>query len=265
MLPVVFAAIPESLAFIVVKRPDGDLAKVNRILARMGRPPVDTMPQEETGVDLTPETKALSAFGSLFQPSLLVRTLTIWASFFLVMSSFYFVMSWTPKLLVQSGMSVSQGITGGVLLNVGGIVGCTLFSTLSSRFKLRSLLYTYLLVGALSLVAFGIGGASLQVSMLVAAVIGAAISGCVGGLYSLTPLLYPAESRATGMGWAIGMGRIGAILAPLSVGGLLDIGWQVGHLYYVFSVPLMVAVVMISVTYASIGTSAAKLSNTATA
>jgi MFS family permease len=162
-------------------------------------------------------------------------------------------------------MSVSQGITGGVLLNVGGIVGCTLFSTLSSRFKLRSLLYTYLLVGALSLVAFGIGGASLQVSMLVAAVIGAAISGCVGGLYSLTPLLYPAESRATGMGWAIGMGRIGAILAPLSVGGLLDIGWQVGHLYYVFSVPLMVAIVMISVTYASIGTSAAKLSNTATA
>ena len=53
-------------------------------------------------------------------------TLVIWLLFFLVMFGFYFVMSWTPKLLVAAGLSAQQGITGGVLLSVGGILGAAL-------------------------------------------------------------------------------------------------------------------------------------------
>ncbi|MCX4176973.1 MULTISPECIES: MFS transporter [Paraburkholderia] len=265
MLPVVFALMPESLDYITAKRPTGALEKINKILARMGHVPVNVLPLIGDRLEDLRDTETSSTAASLFHPALLVRTLTIWASFFLVMASFYFVMSWTPKLLVQSGMSASQGITGAVLLNVGGIFGCTLFSALSSRLKLRTLLYTYLLVGVVALVAFGNGTHSLQVSMLLAVLIGAAISGCVGGLYSLAPMLYPTESRATGMGWAIGMGRIGAILAPMSVGALIDAGWKVGHLYFLFAVPLLAAVASIAIIYASVGGRAIGRSSSATA
>lgn len=250
-LPLVLAWLPESLDHIVIKRPQGALEKANKILMRMGHLPADTLPAAARQ-DAAAMADRRSGFVALLSPALLLRTLMIWAAFFLVMASFYFVMSWTPKLLVQAGMSSSQGITGGVLLNVGGMLGCTMFSVLSPRIRLRSLLYTYIAGGALSLALFGFVTSSLEVSMIVALVIGATISGCIGGLYSLAPLLYPIESRATGMGWAIGMGRIGAILAPLTVGLLIDGGWAVGHLYFLFAAPLLAAAVAVAITFARI-------------
>jgi uncharacterized membrane protein (DUF485 family) len=60
-------------------------------------------------------------FQALLAPDMRRTTLVIWLLFFLVMFGFYFVMSWTPKLLVAAGLSAQQGITGGVLLSVGGI------------------------------------------------------------------------------------------------------------------------------------------------
>ena len=63
------------------------------------------------------------------------------------------------------------------------------------------------------------------------------------GLYAVTPLLYPAAIRTTGMGWAIGIGRLGAILAPLTAGLLVDAGWATAQLYYVFAVPFVGALV----------------------
>jgi len=247
-LPLVLAWLPESIDHIMVKRPRGALEKVNRILGRMGRAAIETLPE------LPPQHAAgkSRALTSLLSPAILPRTLAIWLAFFLVMASFYFVMSWTPKLLVQAGMSASQGITGGVLLNVGGMFGCTLFSLLSARMPLRSLLYAYLMSGVATLVMFGFVMSSLEVSMMVAVAIGAAVSGCIGGLYALAPLLYPTEARATGMGWAIGMGRIGAILAPLSVGALVDAGWQVSYLYVLFAAPLVIAAVAVTITLAGL-------------
>jgi MFS family permease len=59
------------------------------------------------------------------------------------------------------------------------------------------------------------------------------------GLYAVTPLLYPAAIRTTGMGWAIGIGRIGAILAPVTAGLLVDNGWATAHLYYAFALPFV--------------------------
>jgi MFS family permease len=65
------------------------------------------------------------------------------------------------------------------------------------------------------------------------------------GLYAAAPLLYPAAIRATGMGWAIGIGRIGAILAPLSAGLLVDAGWGTSALYFAFAAPLAVAALLV--------------------
>jgi MFS family permease len=64
----------------------------------------------------------------------------------------------------------------------------------------------------------------------------------MAGLYAFAPIVYPARIRTTGMGWAIGIGRFGAILAPLTVGVLLDRGWSPPSRYYAFALPLLVAI-----------------------
>jgi MFS family permease len=218
-------------------------------LKRMKREAIDELPLVEDFRGVVPEVS-----GDSPTPMSLVvlRTILIWFAFVLVMAGFYFVMSWTPKLLVHSGMSAAQGITGGVLLNAGGIIGCTLFSVISSRGKLRTLLTAVLVVSALLLVTFGAKASDQQIAMPLAVALGAAITACVGGLYSLTPLLYPPKARATGVGWAVGMGRLGAIVAPVLVGTLMDHGWQVEKLYYLFSVPFLLAVIPVIAIFFSI-------------
>ncbi len=238
MIPLALVYLPESLDFILARRPRNALPRINAILARMDRAQVDELPPPPNNLELSERTVGLR---SLFSGKLALRTCMIWLAFFLVMASLYFVLSWTPKLFVQMGMSAAQGLTVGVLLNVGGIVGSTAFSLLAARIRLRTLLVMYLATSAALLMLFGAVASSLDIAMPVAVAIGAGISGCIGGIYALTPMLYPARARTTGMGLAIGMGRIGAVVAPFSAGLLVDADWHVPSLYFLFAVPLLAA------------------------
>ncbi|RZF26514.1 MFS transporter [Paraburkholderia sp. UYCP14C] len=243
MIPFVLVRLPESLDFLIAKRGTGALTKLNALLAKLGHEAVAELPQPLTPTD---GAATQSKFRSLFVGSLALQTLMIWASFFLVMLCFYFVLSWTPKLLVSAGLSAQQGITGGVLLNVGGVVGGVLFGFISSRIRLKPLLWTSLALTSALMLCFGMFASTLTVAFVIAMLIGAGIFACMAGLYAFAPLLYPAETRVTGMGWSIGIGRVGAVLAPLAAGALVDAGWTTGSLYCVFSVPLLIA--MFSVT-----------------
>jgi MFS family permease len=169
----------------------------------------------------------------------------LWAAFFLLMFSFYFALSWTPKLLVSAGLSAQQGITGGVLLNIGGIIGGSVFGLLASRIDLGRLTAVSLVITALTLVLFGLVTGRLGASFAVAFLIGAFIFGSMAGLYAFAPAIYSPAVRTTGMGWAIGIGRIGAIVAPLTAGLLLDGGWQPPHLYDAYALPLLAAMVSV--------------------
>lgn len=240
MIPIVVRSLPESLDFLLARQPPGALARLNELLARMGRAPVDALPPRPAG-----EHAAGGPLGRVFAGGSAAATLLVWSAFFLVMFSFYFVTSWTPKLLVAAGLSTRQGITGGVLLNVGGIVGGTLFSYLASRVPLKRLATAYLAATAATVALFGVYAASLRAAFPIALAIGVCLFGSMVGLYAATPLLYPAGIRTTGVGWAIGIGRIGAILAPVAAGLMVDAGWTTAWLYLAFAVPLVLAVLSV--------------------
>ena len=163
----------------------------------------------------------------------------------MVMFGFYFVMSWTPKLLVNAGLSNQQGITGGVLLNVGGIVGTSLIGLLAAKFRISRVLMLYLLVNAALMMAFvGLLG-KLSVAFTAALLIGVFVNGCVAGLYALTPGLYSVTQRVTGLGWAIGVGRIGAIASPLVAGRLIDAKWTPDQLFSLYGAAFVLAALAI--------------------
>jgi len=240
LVPVVIRSLPESLDFLLTGRAPNALERLNDLLRRMGRPAVAALPAVAKD-----EHASRNPVGRLFAGSTARSTLLIWSAFFLLMFGFYFVTSWTPRLLVSAGLSTRQGITGGVLLNLGGIAGGTLFSFLAARAGLRPLAGVYLALTSVSLVLFGFFARDLTLAFAIALVIGVCLFGSMVGLYAMTPLLYPAAIRTTGMGWAIGIGRIGAILAPIVAGLLIDAGWSTSQLYYAFAVPVAATVLAV--------------------
>ncbi|MDZ5460646.1 MFS transporter, partial [Azohydromonas lata] len=233
MIPVVLWRLPESLDFLIARRPAGALQRLNRLLQRMGQAPLAALPAARAaqggGGKLT----------ALFTGGMARSTLALWAAFFLLMFSFYFALSWTPKLLVAAGLSAQQGITGGVLLNVGGMLGGSLFGALAMRLPLRGLIAGSMALGAASMVAFGAVTGALALAFAAAFGIGIFVFASMAGLYAAAPAVYPAAVRTTALGYAIAVGRLGAILAPLMAGMLLDGGWTASSLYYAFALPLL--------------------------
>ena len=127
-------------------------------------------------------------------------------------------MSWTPKLLAASGLTPEQGVTTGVLLSLGGILGATLLGLLAARFAIHRTLAIFMVITAV-LLCFLVGSSgALWVSYTLAFLIGVFVNACVAGLYAIAPVVYGSDVRATGVGWGIGIGRIGAIVSPLVAG-----------------------------------------------
>ncbi|NYF22878.1 benzoate transport [Xanthomonas sp. JAI131] len=238
-VPLVLRWLPESLDFLVTRRPPGALARLNALLARMRMAPLAALPPVAVRASGDKQGYAALFVGPLRRPALLIAL-----AFFLHMFAFYFVLSWTPKLLVAAGVSAQQGITGGVLLNLGGIVGGSLFGWLASRLPLSRLTSVSLLLAGLGMVLFAGFNTRLGIAFPVAFVIGAALFAAMAGLYATAPAVFAPQVRSTGLGWAIGIGRLGAILSPLTVGLLVDRGWSPSTLYVVCAAPLLLAAIV---------------------
>ena len=236
LLPVAARKLPESLDFLLTRRPASALARINTLLAAMGRAPVTALPAPAaSGGDSSVPLRAQLAL--LMTPS----TLLVWAMFFCTMAGFYFIVSWTPRLLHAAGLSASQGLTGGVLLNLGGILGCGGYAVAAVRADAHRLLLAALVGSALLIAAFSLTMTRLDAALWTALLLGIISNAAMAGLYAVGPPLYPTAVRATGMGWAIGIGRIGAILSPFASGALSDHGWLPAQLYTLFAVPFAAA------------------------
>lgn len=234
ILPIVAWRLPESLAFLVSRRPPGALEKTNHLLRRVGIPEVDRLPELAVS---RPRTR----FFDVVHGRLGLQSAALWTAFFCVMLSFYFVLSWTPKLLVDAGLRAEQGISGGVLLNVGGIAGALVLGLLAARIGKFRIVALSMIAGALSVAIFGYFAEGVVLAMTLALLVGYFLFASLVGLYAILPSIYPAAVRNTGAGLSVGVGRIGAIVSPYVAGLLLERGWSNSSTYVVFAVPLLAA------------------------
>ena len=235
MIPVAMAFLPESLDYLLSSRPPNTLEKVNRTLKRMGK----TMVRELGTV--TQAKPARAKLNQLFRHGRGRNTLLIWVCFFCTLLVFYFFMSWTPKLLIDAGLSEQAGLSGGIILNAGAILGGLALGLLASRIRLNWLQSGYALIGGLFMIAFGAFAGELYTALTLAFLVGLFGTGCIMGAYAAVPQMYPPEVRTTGTGMAIGVGRWGGVAAPTAAGMLLDAGWTGPNLYFIFAIPLFMA------------------------
>lgn len=228
-LPLTFFLLPESLGFLLQRRPEGVLDKVNALLRRMGHATVDRLPPVE-------EHAPKASLASLFTPGLARVTILLTAAYFAHIMTFYFILKWVPKIVVDMGYAPSAA--GGVLVwaNVGGLLGALLLGMLSWRIGIRALVITVMLASTAMVTFFGQGQSSLSGLSLVAAAAGFFTNAAVVGLYALIAQSFPTSVRAGGTGIVIGVGRGGAALGPIIAGFLFSL--NVGLPMVAFSMSL---------------------------
>jgi benzoate transport len=220
-IPIVWFLLPESVSFLVEKRPANALERVNRTLRRMGHAVIDVLPEPRTA-------SRKSGVAQLFEQGLAKITILLTAAFFAHIMTFYFFIKWIPKLVVDMGYAPS--LAGSVLVwfNVGGLLGSILFGLLTHRFNLRYLVITVLLLSAIAVAAFGQGPADLLRLSVTAAIGGFFTNAAVVGMYAMFAQKFPTHVRAGGTGFAIGFGRGGAALGPIAAGLLFAAGGGLG-------------------------------------
>jgi AAHS family 4-hydroxybenzoate transporter-like MFS transporter len=241
MITIVLLCVPESIEYYLIKRPKDALRKVNAILKRMNRPTVDALPAPAQKEEKKSErTAALEVLRGTY----LYPTILLWMSFFFAFSTLYFVLNWVPTIIVDLGFTNEQGIYGNFWFNLGGTFGALLFGYLSSMTGLRIMTRIFLFAGAVGMSLFAISGGSLSSMYFGMLVAGFALLGVVTGLYSTSARMYPAKTRSSGVGMALGMGRFGAILGPFFAGYTFSWGWSARPNFYFFAVPLLITCVL---------------------
>jgi AAHS family 4-hydroxybenzoate transporter-like MFS transporter len=152
----------------------------------------------------------------------------------------YFLMSWIPKIVVDAGLSLEQAIWVGMSINAGGLVGILWLGYRSASSGLRFMITVFMAMAGGLMIVFGFLGNQVGILMAVAVAMGFFGQAGFIGLYSVAARLYPTRIRATGIGWAIGLGRVGAIIGPSIAGILIGLGWERSNYFLVLSIPFFV-------------------------
>jgi benzoate transport len=238
-IPLIWLLMPESIEFLVHKRPPGALEKINRTLARMGHPASPALP------DALPDAPRAS-FAALFAPGLATLTILLTAAYFFHVMTFYFILKWIPKIVVDMGFAPSAA--GGVLVwaNVGGASGALLFGLLAQKIDLRRLTITCMLVSTAMVILFGRGQAGLSQLALIAGIAGFFTNAVIIGLYAMFAQIFPTHLRAGGTGFAVGIGRAGAALGPVIAGYLFQAGYGLAGVAIAMSLGSFAAAIILT-------------------
>lgn len=217
-IPLVWFFVPETPAFLDRRRGPGALERANRILVRFGHPPAVRLSSQ-------PEAVARRSLTDIFSPPLIATTLLITFAYFAHVTSFYFIIKWVPKIVVDLGFAPTAAA--GVLTwaNVGGATGGALFGLIAARAGLKRLTMATLAASTGLIIWFGSGADDLTGLAFMVAVVGLFTNAAIVGLYALFAQVFPTHVRATGTGFAIGIGRGGAALAPVIGGYLFQAGF----------------------------------------
>lgn len=239
-VPLVWFFVPEPVQFLVARRPADALARVNHTLARMGHGPVDALP-------VVTAEEARGSIVDILRPALRTTTLLVTLAYFAHIVSFYFILKWAPKIVVDLGYPPAQAAGVLVWANVGGAVGGAVFGLFAQRFALKPMTIGVLAMSSIMVALFGAAGVgSLGGLAALACAGGLFTNSAVVGLYTIFARAFPTHVRATGTGFAIGVGRGGAALSPILAGFLFSAGLPLGGVAIALACGSLLAAVALS-------------------
>ena len=222
MALVLFALLPESLRFLAMQ---GDRAGVSRIVDRLGW-------THCWNGELAKGEQAPQAFvRALFRGQRAIGTALLWTTLILSLLVTFFLLNWLPILERQAGMGLRGAILGLSALNLGTICGCVIIGRLMDRFGPVVPIAAGYALGAAAVAFLGALGHSTVLLLLVAMLVGMTTVAAQFCMMALAAGFYPTALRATGVGWAHGVGKVGAVAGPLLGGILLAAGLSVQSVF----------------------------------
>ena len=235
-LPFIWFFLEESIEFYLKKQPPSALQKANVLMTKVGEPTMEVLPSKVV--------RTSAPVWDILRAPYLLPTLQIWISLFLVFGSLYFLVSWIPKLSEIAGLSPELAIYAGTLFNVGAFFGIATQGYFSTHFGLKKTIGIFLVLTGLLMGSFRFFiGSDWLLPLFI--LLGFGIQGGFVGMYALAARLYPTEVRTTGVGWSIGIGRLGGIAGPYIGGILVGMGFTISNSFLVFAIPTLISGVLI--------------------
>lgn len=238
-------ALPESLQFLVGRNREEDDVRARRIISRIAPSVAD-----DRGVRFVATVEKLAGVPvkRLFTEGRAVTTVLLWIICTGALYLLWILNTWSPTLLRRSGATVEQYSLAYAYLCLGATVSSIFLGRLMDRLGPFRVLQPGFILAFLSLVAFGAGASSgsFMVIAILSVLCGVCINGSQTGTLAVVTVSYPSDIRATGIGWAYAVAKIGAMLAPVVGGFLLGRNWSVSQICSVNAlVGLFVAAVLL--------------------
>lgn len=218
MIAITWWRVPESIAYLASRQPEGALERINRTLQAMGHTTVTRL-TAPTG------QKGRVPLSRLFAPEWLKVTAAMTIAYLGHIMTFYFVMKWIPKIVADMGYPAAEAAGVLVWASIGGALGAFTLGLLTLRLPVRGLTILAMTVSCVLVVVFGMGQTDLARLSMVAAAAGFVTNAGVVGLYALVATRFPVALRASATGFVIGVGRGGSALAPALAGLLFAAGY----------------------------------------
>ena len=237
MIPIIALWIPESPRYLAAQRKKQQ--KLHKILQRVD-PKLADIDMDKIRL---PQARSRSIpVRSLFADGRAAWTMLLWLLTFTTLLLGYFLVNWTPLLLVDAGLDHHQAIMGVVTLNLGGIIGGIVIGRISDKRGPFLALGTSFFIGAIFVATVGLLiQSSANVLLTLIFFVGLCVFGAQLNLSAVGAIYYPVFMRSTGIGWNMGIGRFGAVVGPTIGGALVAFGLARGQMFLSAAIPAVIA------------------------
>ncbi|MGR9578515.1 MFS transporter [Pandoraea sputorum] len=234
LVPVLWFTLPESVRFLAIR--GGTQAQIAATLKRVAPGLVVAGQTYSAADDRLPSSPVVQLFHRDYRRG----TLLLWLAFFMSLLLLYLLINWLPILAERSGLTLKQASMFAGLLQGGGVLGAIVLGVLIDRFHPYKVVAVAYLLGAASLASLALTESAIWLA------VGIFITGfCVSGSQVCANVIasayYPTSNRATGVAWALGIGRIGAVAGSFGGALLLAAGWSNAGLFTILAIPAMLA------------------------
>ena len=174
-----------------------------------------------------------------------LATVVLWAIAFANLLNLFFLSSWLPTLAARMALGAQVPILLGTTLQLGGIVGALAMGPLMDRYGFRGVMMAGFALATIAIALIGRPGLPLPALVALVAMAGVGVVGAQPAINTVAAWLYPTELRGTGIGWCLGIGRVGAIVGPLVAAVLIARHWSNADLFLVAAAPAALACLLV--------------------
>jgi MFS transporter, AAHS family, benzoate transport protein len=239
LIPIILKSLPESMPFLLAR---GRIEELKGIAAKLEP---SYRPAATDRFAVPAEDKADSApIRHLFGEGRGFSTVMFWIAFFMCLFMVYALSSWLTKLMAGAGYSLGSALTFVLVLNVGAMIGAVGGGWLADRFHIKVVLASMYALAAVSITLLGFKMPT-ELLFVVIGLAGASTIGTQIVANAYTGQFYPMAIRSTGLGWALGIGRSGAIIAPIVIGVLVAMNLPLQQNFIAIAIPAVIGMVAV--------------------